>query len=500
MREIYTRAWTPLIWIGEEENGSKEALDLIVTLASEYSSRDGVEKLTSTLRRNPEHFGVGRWRALSNIVCRRYWRRLWILQEIALGRYTTPVLCGEKTLCWGQFSRAFDVLAKTDEVINIYIANELEKASLAFDPVIWTNLGTVQEIQFHQDSHLSGKRIHTYRLLDVSRSVLSTDPRDKVYGLLSLMDESIAALVKPDYTDSVENVYRSFALAAVRATGSLDVIRHCGSTEGPDSPSWVPSLAVEPTGGAFTLRDDSFTTSGLSSASISTTSTGDLLSCKGFIADRIDGLGCMWSQDWDPGSVLQTQGTLDPYGTFEAAQEAIWKSMVACHASPTEYLEADYGSLLATPALAKADIPEHTPLKDLVASFIFSWCVRYLAGDAEFKIAGKRLEEYCWKEVPPEQIDAVHLRDALMQRDRINLSRRLITTDRGYVGMAPERVERGDAVAVLLGCSMPIVLRQSSVGESGDVRWRVVGECYLHGIMNGEAMAWDKVAQDLVLC
>ncbi|KAL8943103.1 MAG: hypothetical protein Q9216_001303 [Gyalolechia sp. 2 TL-2023] len=313
------------------------------------------------------------------------------------------------------------------------------------------------------------------------------------------MDESIAALIKPDYTDSVENVYRSFALAAISATGSLDVVRHCVLSDDLDSPSWIPALSLEPTGDAFTLRDDTFTTSGITSASIDIMSTSHLLSCKGFIADRIDGLGCMWSKGWDSGTVLQTQNTLDPYGTFEAAQEAIWKSLVACHARPTEYLDADYGSLLATPALAKADLPEQTPLKDLIVSFIFEWCVQYLAGDAEFKIAGRPLRDYCWKEVVPEQIDAVHLRDALMQRDRINLSRRLITTDMGYVGMAPEKVERGDVVAVLFGCSMPMVLRQS-MGESGDVRWKVVGDCYLHGIMDGESMGWGRIAEGLVLC
>ncbi|KAL8943102.1 MAG: hypothetical protein Q9216_001302 [Gyalolechia sp. 2 TL-2023] len=136
MREIYTKAWTPIIWIGDDESGSKEALDLLVTLASGYSSRDGVEKLTGTLHRNAKHFGVGCWRALNNIVCRRYWQRLWILQEVALGRYTTPVLCGERTLCWGQFARAFSILKQTDEVINTYITRELEEVSLSFDPVI----------------------------------------------------------------------------------------------------------------------------------------------------------------------------------------------------------------------------------------------------------------------------------------------------------------------------------------------------------------------------
>lgn len=159
MREIYTRAWTPIIWFGKQEKGSDDALDLLVILANEYSSRDGVNRLTGALHRNAQHFGVGRWRALNEIVCRRYWRRLWILQEAALGRYTTPVLCGERTLCWGQLARAFRTLVNTDEIINTYIANELKDASLSLDLAIWPNLGTVQEIQFYQDSELDGKKL-----------------------------------------------------------------------------------------------------------------------------------------------------------------------------------------------------------------------------------------------------------------------------------------------------------------------------------------------------
>ncbi|KAL9024164.1 MAG: hypothetical protein Q9196_006719 [Gyalolechia fulgens] len=498
MREIYTRAWTPIIWLGKQEKGSDDALDLLVSIANEYSSRDGVNRLTSTLHRNAQHFGVGRWRALNEIICRRYWRRLWILQEVALGRYTTPVLCGERTLRWGQFARAFKTLENADEIINTYIANELKDASLSVDLAIWPNLGTVQEIQFYQDSDLDGKQIDTYRLLHVSRQVFSTDPRDKVYGLLGLLDKRIVALIKPDYTDTVENVYRSFTVAIVKATGSLDAIRHCVITEISNSPSWIPDLTAEPSLVPLTLRSDSFATSGSSSASIRFGPNSHLLPCKGFIADRIDGMGCMWSKGWAPGSVLQTQGMVDPYNTFVEARDAIWKTMVACHSLPSEYLDADYGSLLATPVLAKTDMPDGSPLKDLVGSLVFDWCVKFLKGNAEFKIAGRRMEEYYWKKTQPEHIDAVHLRNALMQRDRINLSRRLVTTERGYVGMALETVERGDAVAVLYGCSMPIVLRESKT-NGGDSRWRVIGECYLHGMMNGEAMEWGTNKQDIVL-
>lgn len=269
-------------------------------------------------------------------------------------------------------------------------------------------------------------------------------------------------------------------------------------TEISDSPSWIPDLTAEPSEAPLTLRSDSFATSGSSSASIRFGPNSHLLRCKGFIADRIDGMGCMWSKAWAPQSVLQTQGTVDPYNTFVKAQDAIWKSMVACHSLPSEYLDADYGSLLATPALAKTDMPDGSPLKDLVRSFVSDWCVEFLKGNAKFKVAGRCMEEYYWKETQPQHIDAVHLRNALMQRDRINLSRRLVTTERGYVGMALETVERGDAVGVLYGCSMPIVLRESktNVGES---RWRVIGECYLHGMMNGEAMEWGTNTQDIVL-
>lgn len=191
-------------------------------------------------------------------------------------------------------------------------------------------------------------------------------------------------------------------------------------------------------------------------------------------------MGCRWTGGWSPDSVVPSKGRSNPYCTFEDICEAIWKSMVACHRLPTQPLDADYGSLLATPVLATVKLPEHSPIKDLVGSNVFEWCVKFLKGNANFQVAGKRMEEYFWKDVEPEKIDAVHLRDALMQRDRINIRRRLVTTERGHVGMAPEVVERTDVVAVLLGCSTPMVLRQVQ-GDSGCLRWKVIGELF----------AWD---------
>ena len=350
------------------------------------------------------------------------------------------MLCGDRTLPWVHFAVAFYLIENMDEVINVFIKNELEDAGLPFDLVIWPNLGTVNEIQAFQNLQVDGHRPNVFRLLDFSRSALSTDPRDKVYGLLALMDESLASLIKPDYNGAVEDVYRSFTLDAIKATGSLDIIRQsefdsdCSST----LPSWVPDLSIEPKYPILAINDHDFAASKSTRASLQPLADTRLISCKGYIIDSFDGMGCKWSEDWSPDTVRPTTSTSDPYGTFEAVREVIWKSMVACHRLPSEPLDADtdYSSLLATPHLVTANLPEHSPIKDLVGSSVFEWCVRFLQGNADFVVAGRRVEEYFVKDLAPNTIDVVHLRDALMQRDRVNLGRRLVTTMRGYVGMA----------------------------------------------------------------
>ncbi|KAJ4376490.1 hypothetical protein N0V83_001774 [Neocucurbitaria cava] len=62
------------------------------------------------------------------------------------------------------------------------------------------------------------------------------------------------------------------------------------------------------------------------------------------------------------------------------------------------------------------------------------------------------------------------------------MSRRLMVTDRGYVGMAPCRARQGDVVAILFGCRIPLVLRRVDDQDA----WQVIGEAYMDGWMNGE--------------
>lgn len=53
---------------------------------------------------------------------------------------------------------------------------------------------------------------------------------------------------------------------------------------------------------------------------------------------------------------------------------------------------------------------------------------------------------------------------------------------RSILGLGPENTAKGDIVCILNGCSVPVILRQKNDG------WSLVGECFVYGLMDGEAM------------
>jgi len=54
----------------------------------------------------------------------------------------------------------------------------------------------------------------------------------------------------------------------------------------------------------------------------------------------------------------------------------------------------------------------------------------------------------------------------------------------GKFGLVPAETQLHDSLCLIYGCSVPVVMRRT---EKGD-RWLLVGECYIHGIMNGELL------------
>jgi hypothetical protein len=61
--------------------------------------------------------------------------------------------------------------------------------------------------------------------------------------------------------------------------------------------------------------------------------------------------------------------------------------------------------------------------------------------------------------------------------------RRFLVMKMAYFGLAPQSVDVGDRICLFLGGRMPFVVR-----ATGDNRYKLLGECYTHRIMDGQAM------------
>lgn len=130
---------------------------------------------------------------------------------------------------------------------------------------------------------------------------------------------------------------------------------------------------------------------------------------------------------------------------------------------------------------------------------------RFRHTNAHFSIFGTSFREFF-----PEMPRNNHAADEALEIFHVGISssmitsvislvgRRLITTTHGYLGLAPEAVQKGDLIAIVYGCNFPVVLR--TCGEM----YRLVGESYVDGIMDGELMEAKERGKypevDLIFC
>jgi hypothetical protein len=68
--------------------------------------------------------------------------------------------------------------------------------------------------------------------------------------------------------------------------------------------------------------------------------------------------------------------------------------------------------------------------------------------------------------------------------------RSFFTTANGYIGIGPDDMEKGDVVVILHGARTPFVLRQTQ----DQTAWSLLGDCYVHGIMAGEAQKMKRAS------
>lgn len=173
---------------------------------------------------------------------RDYWHRIWIIQEITLGKQPT-VLCGGKHASLDAFDA---VLSAAALCISVRYAKHADSAELFanFSPAL---PGTFYECvsletrrrQRHEDGQTMLRGVLVQRDASSGRPFYSaTDARDIVFGLLGVVSDAKALGLRADYTVKAARVFADLTKAIL----NLDdcVPRELDDPTDLHLVSWVP--------------------------------------------------------------------------------------------------------------------------------------------------------------------------------------------------------------------------------------------------------------------
>ncbi|KAM7202642.1 Heterokaryon incompatibility protein (HET) domain containing protein [Naviculisporaceae sp. PSN 640] len=444
MGAIYSSAKRTVIWLGDDKKveaavGRVERLTLPIIPAS---STKGTKNLI---------------RQIAPIFDCPWFRRLWVVQEVALAN-DCAFVARYKQVSYDKMIAVFRGMPKLEEYW--YLLNEASAANLKNIYVIRYR---IQEGQF--------TRLFLLELLHETDRFDVTDKRDKLYALFGLSTIFKGFPIK--YDDEINDVFVNFGAWALREFPDLGLL---SVARGPDnelpSPSWAPSynmrglpysfLALEYIA-AWGIRgpERMNNCSGIHDPNDHPKHYGSDGGCSDTTASwvAVDGL------------------TLLLTGIFvDAVQDTIHEDFFALY-------DCDYRRALNSMRewacrKAREREPREATIRRLAAALIVE------SGD----------EEHIFLTQVKEHIQGKRISDQHHLRLRRKLFiwgkyRALGYTEEGRLVWLPRRsweprptdARGGDRICIFRGGRLPYVVR-----PVGDGTYRLVGECWVQGMMQGE--------------
>ncbi|KAF4627329.1 hypothetical protein G7Y89_g10831 [Cudoniella acicularis] len=255
MRQIYQSAQSVQIWLGEETEDSKLGFEFVPQLLhgarlqiNAGDSRKAVEIPPLEFRRyygdksRPWDHRVGAFFAIS---ARPWFRRVWIIQEVSVSK-RADLVCGSRRVDWDDFVQAMK--------FSIKVGFNLSVDSSRVNRIVKMDLSR-QENAHNRSQNLE-------QLLFRYQDFLSTDPRDKIYSLLGLVDKSDLERLNldVDYELHTHDLYRRLAIASLAANRNLDILGACRVLSDTEQdlidflPSWVPDWRASETAAPLLLQ------------------------------------------------------------------------------------------------------------------------------------------------------------------------------------------------------------------------------------------------------
>jgi hypothetical protein len=482
MKQIYEKAAHVHAWLGPSADDSDSAIDHAHEIAQkllhrhqELGGKDFIGITLPDLHSNPKYivdespaFGPRPWRALAALYHREWWYRVWIIQE-ATTSSNLLFLCGSKSIEY--------TLLWTANVVCRELARMPATSFLAADfaqvPIFKIN-------NFRGLRASPGRGFELLPFLNELRGYHATLQKDRVYVAIILAKDADWKDFPgfPNYELADAEVFTQFARYRIEGSGTIGIITHQpGGGKVPDLPSWVPDWTDDGSKSAerFPTAKRSLSgawvasalATGHSSAAARFSPDGRSVFLKGFIFDTVKSVGLKFANKHDPAvdPTIQKSWTSiayrdseseEPYEfvTGQTKQYAFSRALVAGRTKVDAGKEEEFGPL----CFDLLEIESH-PNPDGYQ--------RYM----------RVLEQ----------------REAML---KVTFQRAFAVTKKNYFGLLPGATKDGDIVSLIFGGQHPFILRRKS-GSGAEVvddpensaksPYELIGQCYIHGIMDGEA-------------
>ncbi|SCO90489.1 related to heterokaryon incompatibility protein [Fusarium oxysporum] len=505
MAEIYRRANPVIAWLGDSDAHTKRAFDHMAKVAD----RNILSSLgIPTRRTGSEHSDEDEacWEAIGKIFDRTYWNRSWIIQELVLPEHVT-LRCGAYSTDWDVFVKASHNIA-TSPLKQFYDSRPAEGTSSSTSSLKASRNYGVPAILKATKSTMATEHwanVLLYTLIR-SRDCEATELGDKAYALLGLIQgregiEQLPPLLCPTYGKDCSPGKTYLDIATQLLTDCEDLlVLSCAEgfrnvkLNGADLPSWVPDWSVRyPLGlrvtGYKRYQADSFFFSPdtnfsreekltlwpatFDKSELTMTIRGMQVDKISFVAEsKRDVLNCKPF----PRLLDMLLRLPEKYGvTGEGRMEAFWRTV-----TKNTYGEAR----LPPPKGSSMGLSFTKWIKERMQSVVVSpenenyWTNlkeafnKFCPHDAEWLATTKGCESVSSMEFGSQFAYGEYLRP--------------FVTEKGYVGLGSQNLQKGDTVWVVPRSRVLLIFRR--LGEfdpQADHHCQLIGGAYLHGFMDG---------------
>jgi len=513
MGRVYQNAKGVLIWLNKDTEAiAEDCFNLIQqtnkyldTQLEIYGSWSKVPKIAVPCPISSDKL---RWRKVNKLMKLPWFNRLWVIQEAGLAK-SCVLLWGEHRMSMAELCELSLWLRSRADLCNITGQHEAQKLADTFTEGHCTydnEISWRESLPFlkSQKGRAESAGRSFLSVLHMGRGVQASYAVDRVYAFLGnplarkagSVKDGEELIVEPDYSRTVNEVYFETArglLANPRDAGYvLAAVDHCHlrCVEGGDLPSWVPRWDMGWRLYPMSLPRFWYRAGGLDRKFEAYVQGDKSLLLPGVIFDSVS---------WTSNSIDERNFSLDSDKwdyEVRAAQkpfiDLLWK----------EVLDALSG--LSGHRKKKMEEWEDAFSLTLVRGYpakISSLQIRKHRADFDtYRLAVRR------KASPALDKNLINLTTQRSKADLHSFSarilygngRRFACTNSGYFGLVPFFAQPGDVWCIFPGMKVPLILRRREDG-----RYYLVGDSYIHGVMQGEVMEQlkeDKLkAEDILL-